>query len=89
MNNGHNVRGIIAALGGVTAVARLLRLRQPSVSEWLARDRIPTDKLIRLAPRLEAMGVATRWELFPADYASIWPEVMARQTIARRKACRD
>jgi len=66
---------LIDRLGGTMAVSALLGVKSPSVSEWKANDRIPADKLIRLAPRAEAAGIATRKELFPDDWQSIWPEL--------------
>ncbi|EPD35556.1 hypothetical protein HMPREF9702_05930 [Delftia acidovorans CCUG 15835] len=68
----------VDALGGTSAVAALLGIRAASVSGW--RDgrsvhAVPEDKLIRLAPVSEARGVASRRELFPADWHLIWPEL--------------
>jgi len=68
----------VDALGGTGAVATLLGIKSPSVSAW--RDgrcvlRIPSDKLIRLAPLAESRGVATRKELRPNDWQEIWPEL--------------
>jgi DNA-binding transcriptional regulator YdaS (Cro superfamily) len=66
---------LIEALGGTAAVATLCGVKQPSVSGWKDAKRIPDDKLIRLAPVAEARGIVTRKELFPKDYAAIWPEL--------------
>ena len=66
---------LIDRLGGTMAVSALLGVKSPSVSEWKANDRIPLDKLIRLAPRAEAQGIATRQELLPDNWAEIWPEL--------------
>lgn len=68
---------LIEALGGTFAVADLAKVQPPSVSEWKARGRIPDDKLMRLAPICEQRNIATRAELFPNDYADIWPELAA------------
>lgn len=65
---------LIDAFGGPGAVARLLGIRQPSVSEWRHRG-IPVDKKIRLACIAEQRGIATRRELFPEDFHEIWPEL--------------
>ena len=72
----------VQALGGTSAVAALLHIKAPSVSSW--RDgrsvyAIPDDKLIRLAPVAEARGVASRRDLFPTDYAEIWPELAPKR----------
>ena len=68
----------VDALGGTNAVASLLGIKPPSVSGWRdGRDvhQIPDDKLIRLAPIAEARGIASRKELRPRDWQSIWPEL--------------
>ncbi len=69
-----NSSEIIDRLGGPTAVARLLNVKPPSVHAWKTGG-IPDDKLIRLAPTLEKAGIATRQELRPDDWHSIWPEL--------------
>lgn len=65
---------LIDKLGGPTAVAKLLNIKPPSVHAWRAGG-IPDDKLIRLAPTCEKMGIATRRELRPNDWHEIWPEL--------------
>ncbi|WP_205683701.1 hypothetical protein [Cupriavidus malaysiensis] len=65
---------LIDALGGTNAVARLLNIKAPSVTAWREKG-IPDDKLIRLAPYAERVGVATRKELRPNDWHLIWPEL--------------
>jgi hypothetical protein len=74
-----DVARFIDDLGGTIAVAALLHIRAPSVSGWKEKERIPDDKLIRLAPVSEARGIASRKDLFPTDYADIWPELAADQ----------
>lgn len=69
-----NSSEMIDKLGGTTVVAKMLNVKPPSVHGWRAGG-IPDDKLIRLAPILEREGVVTRRELFPDDWASIWPEL--------------
>lgn len=71
-----NSSEMIDRLGGTTVVAKLLKVKPPSVHAWRAGT-IPADKLIRLAPVLERKGVVTRRELFPDDWAEIWPEMAA------------
>lgn len=66
---------LIEKLGGTAAVAELVGVKSPSVSGWKDAQRIPDDKLIRLASIAEKRGIATRKELFPNDYAAIWPEL--------------
>lgn len=69
-----NSSELIDKLGGTTAVARLLKVKPPSVHAWRSGT-IPEDKLIRLSLFLERAGIATRKELFPNDWAEIWPEL--------------
>ena len=68
---------LIAALGGTFAVAELVGIRPPSVSEWKQRGTIPQDKLMRLATIAEARGISSRKELFPDSWQAIWPELAA------------
>ena len=74
-----NASEMIDKLGGTTAVAKLLNVKPPSVHGWRTAG-IPDDKLIRLAPILERAGVATRQELRPDDWHSIWPELAAQSS---------
>ncbi len=70
---------LIDKLGGTNAVARLVGIKSPSVSGWRS-GRIPSDKLIRLAPIAEQRGITSRRDLFPDDWASIWPELEKGKT---------
>ena len=70
---------LIEQLGGTSVVADLANVKPPSVSEWKANNRIPDDKLIRLAPVAEARGIASRKILFPNDWQDIWPELTGEQ----------
>lgn len=63
---------LIDALGGVTAVARLLGIAPSSVSGWKT---IPLERKIRLAVIAEDLGLTTRKELFPDTYQDIWIEL--------------
>ena len=75
---------LIEAFGGTAAVAHLVGVKAPSVSGWKESGRIPDDKLIRLAPIAEARGIVSRKELFPNDWAAIWPELAGEvQTAAK------
>lgn len=76
--NGIEASEIIDFLHGTSAVAKLLEIKPPSVHEW-RRGGIPTAKLMRLAPVLEARP-GTKWtrrSLFPDDFHKIWPELAA------------
>lgn len=69
-----NPSELIDKLGGPAAVAKRLGIKPPSVVGWRANG-IPDDKLMRLAPICEKLGIATRQELFPNDWQQIWPEL--------------
>lgn len=68
---------IIDALGGTSAVARLMNVKAPSVSGW-RKTGIPDDKRIRLAVLLEEKsgGAYRRTDVFPRDWHRIWPELV-------------
>lgn len=67
---------IIQALGGVTAVARLLSIKPPSVHAWIM-DGIPEPRLIALAGQLELKsgGRFSRRDRWPDKYSIFWPEL--------------
>lgn len=83
--SGMTAKEITEAFGGGAAVARALGLKQPSVHRWTKTGVIPRDKLVALAPKVEKAGIATRKQLFPTDYADIWPE-LAPQKKAKKGA---
>ena len=68
---------IIDILGGTFAVARVLNIKPPSVSDWRSANAIPDDKLVRLAVKIEGVtnSAITRQILFPDDWETIWPEL--------------
>lgn len=67
---------IIKALGGVTAVARLLGIKPPSVHDWL-KDGIPEGRLVELAAEIERVtgGKFSRRARWPEKFAFYWPEL--------------
>lgn len=67
---------IIQLLGGVTAVARLLGIKPPSVHSWIS-DGIPEPRLIALAGQIELRsgGRFSRRERWPDRFALYWPEL--------------
>lgn len=69
---------IIEILGGVTAVARMLEIKPPSVHAWL-KDGIPEGRLRDLAAQIEfrSGGRFTRKARWPTSYAFYWPELAA------------
>lgn len=76
-NNGAMTdREIVDLLGGVTAVARMLGIKPPSVSQWLI-DGIPEGRLRDLAAQIElrSNGRFSRRERWPNNFAFFWPEL--------------
>lgn len=71
---------IIQLLGGVTAVARLLNIKPPSVHSWIG-DGIPEPRLIALAGQIEVKsgGRFSRRARWPDRYWVYWPELAAPQ----------
>lgn len=67
---------IIELLGGVNAVARALRIKPPSVSDWL-KDGIPEGRLRDLAGQIEikSNGRFSRRARWPDMYTFYWPEL--------------
>ena len=48
MNEKYDANEVIDRLGGTAAVAKMFRIRAPSVSEWRARNTIPKARLMFL-----------------------------------------
>ena len=67
---------IIELLGGTNAVAEMVGVRPPSVSEW-RKTGIPESRLIELAASIErkAPDRFSRKAHWPSRYAVIWPEL--------------
>jgi len=76
---------VIDLFGGVARIARMLRIKPPSVSGWRNSEVVPKDKLIMLAPQIEVLTKnwvkpVTRKTLFPDDWTTIWPELSRSET---------
>lgn len=69
---------IIERLGGITAVAKHLGIKPPSVAGWIeeGRNGIPDGRLIELGAEIEARTDYRRWDLRPMDWWRIWPELV-------------
>lgn len=67
---------IIDILGGVSAVAKRLKISAPAVCSW-RKFGIPTDKKMFLAAEIEKFteNKLCRKKLFPDDWKMIWPEL--------------
>lgn len=61
-------------VGGVSALAALAGVKQPTVSQW-AHGKRPVPP--RFCPAIEQAtgGAVTRRDLRPDDWAQIWPEL--------------
>lgn len=70
MNDG----AFVDLLGGTAAVARRVRAKQASVSEWKSRG-LPELRVIQLGAGIEQAGGPPRWRLRPDDWYLIWPEL--------------
>lgn len=65
-------------LGGISATARLLGVRPPTVHQWVSGARpIPAN----VAPAIELATEAEvrRWHLRPTDWHRIWPELIGTE----------
>ncbi|AEJ02195.1 hypothetical protein Nit79A3_2423 [Nitrosomonas sp. Is79A3] len=82
---------IIDILGGTFAVAKILNIKPPSVSDWRSAGNIPDDKLVRLAVKIEEVtnSAITRQILFPDDWETIWPELSVDSQVTAECACQS
>jgi len=69
---------LIDRLGGTVAVARRIKARPASVSEW-RKKHIPEGRLIELGAQIERAGIMRRWDLRPDDWHRIWPELIGAE----------
>lgn len=70
---------LIDIAGGTASVARFFQIASASVSEWRKMQKLPDDKLIRLAPLIETKSKIKRWDLRPNDWFLIWPELVGKK----------
>lgn len=68
---------LIDRLGGTAVVARMLRIKPPSVHEWRSSG-IPKQRLIQLGAEIEKSAGMKRWDLRPDDWHRIWPELIGQ-----------
>ena len=66
---------VIDRLGGPKAVARLCKVTSPSVTQWRQRG-IPIERCVAI--ERATGGKFMRWDLRPADWPDIWPELIGR-----------
>ena len=68
------IRTAIDAVGSQSALAALLGVRQPTVSEWLRGERpVPIERCVDIERVTD--GAVTRRDLRPDDWHRIWPEL--------------
>ena len=60
------VRKACDSVGGVTALAKKLGIKPPSVSEWLASGKVPPKRILEVEKATD--GVVSRYELDPDIY---------------------
>jgi hypothetical protein len=63
---------LIEKLGSASGLADLTNINTSSVFKWVVNNRLPDDKLIRVAPVAVAQEVYSRKTLFPKDWQHIW-----------------
>ena len=65
----------IVALGGVSALAKALRVTSPAVVEWRSGGRpVPIQRCVEIEQA--TAGAVRRWDLRPDDWHRIWPELV-------------
>jgi len=69
------IQRAIDSVGSQTALATILGVRQPTVSEWVRGDRpVPIERCTAIE-QATARAVM-RWDLRPDDWHRIWPELI-------------
>lgn len=72
------IQDAITATGSQSALADLLGVMQPTVSEWLNGKRpVPIGRCSQIE-RVTA-GAVRRWHLRPTDWHLIWPELIGAE----------
>lgn len=66
---------VIDRLGGPSEVARMCKVRAPSVTNWRKRG-IPIERCVQIERAMH--GSVMRWDLRPTDWWDIWPELVDR-----------
>lgn len=70
----------IELAGGLTALARVIGVKPPTVSQWLTLKRpIPVDKCVAI--EIAVKRQVTRKDLRPNDWRRYWPE-LSDETVA-------
>jgi len=65
-------------LGGQTALAAKIDVKQPTVSEWVRGERpIPLERCVEIERATDR--TVMRWDLRPEDWYRIWPELIGAE----------
>lgn len=73
------------AVGGQSALANLLGVSPPTVSQWRSGIRpIPAERCVAIEQA--TAGAVTRKDLRPNDWQQIWPELATNSKRPPRKA---
>ena len=68
----------VEKLGGQSALAAALGLKQQHVWNWLNRDqRVPPEHCAAI--ETATGGAVRRWDLRPSDWHRIWPELIGAE----------
>ena len=69
------IKAAAEEVGGQTALAAAIGVRQPTVSEWARGERpVPIERCVDIERATE--GKVRRWDLRPNDWHRIWPELI-------------
>lgn len=73
------IKRAIDAAGSQGALAAAIKVKQPTVSEWLRGTRpVPIERCVDI--ERATAGAVRRWHLRPNDWHRIWPELIGTDT---------
>lgn len=72
------IKRAVEAVGSQAALASLLNVKQPTVSEWSRGERpVPIERCVDI--ERATAGAVRRWDLRPDDWHRIWPELIGAE----------
>lgn len=76
-----SIKTAVLLRGGISALARDLKVTPATVSQWCSKDRnqyrpVPIERCVEIERITE--GAVTRKDLRPHDWHRIWPELVER-----------
>ena len=78
MCNMNAIQRAVEQAGSQAALAQMLQVRQPTVSEWARGERpVPVERCTAIEKATG--GAVTRRELRPDDWHRIWPELITAE----------